>query len=200
MIKSLERFLESIEKTALIILFCVMIGLSFVQVVLRAGFSTGLLWADVFLRHLVLWVGFLGAVLAVSQNKHFAMDVMLNFLPPKVQKTIQVLIDFFALAMLYLLSGSAVKFIKDDAQSGSILFSLGGHDVPSAWMNAIIPAAFILLGVHFAFKTMRDVESLLSPSRPTDPGGLADSAGSVGSSDAAGSEGPAKVRGQRPSQ
>ncbi len=169
MIKSLERFLESIEKTALIVLLCAMIGLSFVQVILRAGFSTGFLWADVFLRHLVLWVGFLGAVLAVSQNKHFAMDVVLNFLPQKIQKTVQVLIDLFALAILYLLSGSAVKFIKDDAQSGSILFSLGGYDVPSAWMNAIIPAAFILLGVHFVFKTMRDAESLLNPSRPPEP-------------------------------
>ncbi len=160
MFNALERFLEGIEKTALIVLLCVMIGLSFLQVVLRAGFSTGLLWADVFLRHLVLWVGFLGAVVAVSQNKHFAMDVILNFFPRKLQRAVQVMIDFFALAVLYLLSRSAIRFFQDDAQSGAILFHLREFAVPSAWMNAIIPAAFALLGVHFAFKTLRDIGRL----------------------------------------
>ncbi len=171
MFNTLERFLEAIEKTALIVLLCVMIALAFLQVVLRAGFSTGLLWADVFLRHLVLWVGFLGAVVAVSQNKHFAMDVILNFFPKKLQAAIQVMIDFFALAVLYLLSQSALKFFQDDAQSGAILFHLREFAVPSAWMNAIIPAAFALLGVHFTFKTLRDIGALF---------GIAALAGSAG--------------------
>ncbi len=152
----------------MIILFCAMVGLSFTQVVLRAGFSTGLLWADVFLRHLVLWVGFLGAVLAVSQNKHFAMDVIRKAFPPKIQNAVEVLTDFFALAVLWLLCASSVKFFKDDVQSSSILFSLGQVEVPSAWMNFIIPAAFILLAIHFAFKTLRDLGKLfgMSPESP----------------------------------
>ncbi len=166
MLKTLESFLERIEKTALIVLFCTMLGLSFVQVILRAGFSTGLLWADVFLRHLVLWVGFLGAVLAVNQKKHFAMDVLVHFFPRKLQCAIEVLADLFAIFVLYYLCVGAVNFFKDDAQSGSILFGIGAFQMPSAWMNVIIPAAFILMAVHFAFKTLEDLSRLFGAGKP----------------------------------
>ena len=40
------------------------------QVVLRQVFGGGILWCDTLLRHLVLWVGFLGAARAAGQHPH----------------------------------------------------------------------------------------------------------------------------------
>lgn len=168
MIAQVRRFLESVEKAALIVLLTLMIALAFAQVCLRAFFSTGFLWADVFLRHLVLWVGFLGAVLAVSGDKHFAMDVLRKYFPRKFQRAMEILSDLFSLAVLALLSQSALHFYKDDAQSGSILFTIRSFDVPSAWMNAVIPGVFILLWIHFALKLAED---LVNPARGLDAAG-----------------------------
>lgn len=156
MIAQVRRFLESVEKAALIVLLTLMIALAFAQVCLRAFFSTGILWADVFLRHLVLWVGFLGAVLAVSGDRHFAMDVLRKYFPKKLQNWAEVASDLFSLVILALLSQSALRFFKDDAQSGSILFTVRSFEVPSSWMNAAIPGVFILLWIHFAFKLIED--------------------------------------------
>ena len=50
---------------------------------------------------------------------------------------------------------------KRDLRSRSVLFTMGSLEVPSYWMNAIIPAGFILLLLHFVLKFL---EQLLDPS------------------------------------
>ena len=60
----LNKWIEKTETVLLIVILTVMILLSFLQVLLRNFFDQGLLWGDIFLRNLVLWVGFLGASLA----------------------------------------------------------------------------------------------------------------------------------------
>ena len=127
-----------------------MVGLSFLQVVLRLCFASSLLWADIFLRHLVLWVGFLGAALAASSASHSAIDLVKKILPEKFRRPVHVLVHLCACAALILLSGAALRFFKDDMDSNSILFTIGATAVPSYWMNVMIPVGFILLLLHFA--------------------------------------------------
>lgn len=156
-IKKLDEALNTAEKWVLVFLFSFMIALAFLQVILRQFFSAGLLWGDIFLRHGVLWVGFMGAAIGVSQNKHFAIDILKKSLPQKWKDCTELLIDSFAIVCLALLSSSAFKFFVDDKSSGSVLFMVGSLEVPSFWMNAIIPLGFILLLVHFALKTAQDL-------------------------------------------
>ncbi len=150
---TIERILVRIEKGLIVALLSVMVGLSFLQVILRFFFSSGLLWADIFLRHLVLWVGFLGAAVATSQGHHFAIDLLKRFLPQGSKKAVFVLVHVFACFGLSLLAAAAVKFFKDELTSGSILFSIGDFPVPSFWMTAAIPVGFILLLFHFILRT-----------------------------------------------
>lgn len=154
MLKKFDHWLGIAEKGVLVALFLLMVLLSFAQVILREFFSTGFLWADVFLRHCVLWVGFLGAGIATQQNKHFAIDFVKRLLPAKFSAAAEIMIDFFAVVCLYFLSDAAIKFIQDDYTHGSVLFSLGTVQVKSFWMNAIIPIGFILLTVHFFLKLL----------------------------------------------
>ena len=129
-----------------------MVGLAFLQVILRSFFSAGILWADVFLRHLVLWVGFLGAAVGVEENGHFAIDVLKKSLPETARGPAEWLTDLFSAAVLVFLSHAAWKFFEDDRASGSVLFTLGNIGIPSWWMNAIVPIAFVLLFLHFALR------------------------------------------------
>ena len=56
-VRSIDNFLKRIEESLLISMVILMVVLAFLQVVLRNVFSLGIIWADLFLRHLVLWVG-----------------------------------------------------------------------------------------------------------------------------------------------
>ena len=85
---SLDRTLEKIEWCLIVCLLSMMIILSFGQMVSRNLFHYALIWGDTFLRQLVLWTGFLGASLAVRQNKHISIDVISNFLSPKLKNKV----------------------------------------------------------------------------------------------------------------
>ena len=161
LVRRAERGLAAAEKVLLVLLLSVMVGLSFLQVVLRQFFSTSLLWGDIFLRHLVLWVGFLGAAIATEQNKHFIIDPVRNLFHGASRAAAAAFANGFAVVCLFLLTGAAVRFFRDDYQSHSVLFTIGKVDVQSYWMTAIIPAGFVLLLSHFALKM---IEQLLDPS------------------------------------
>ena len=130
LLKKIDQTLVLIEKTLIVGLLSVMVGLSFFQVVLRLFFSTSLMWADVFLRHLVLWVGFLGAAVAASLGSHFAIDLVKRILPESLKKPVFLLVNSFTCAGLFYLSGSALKFFKDEISAKSVLFSIHAFEVP----------------------------------------------------------------------
>lgn len=128
-----------------------MVLLSFTQVILRHFFSIGIVWGDVFLRHLVLWVGFLGASIATEEKKHFSIDFLKGKFPKNFSKSLTIAIDFFAIYTLLYLLGASLKFFKDEVQFRSILFSIGTMQVPGFWIDSIIPLGFFLLLLHFIF-------------------------------------------------
>lgn len=136
------------------VLFLIMVLLSFAQVLLREFFSTGFLWADTFLRHLVLWVGFLGAGLAVGSSSHFVIDITKKFLPEKAKRLSEIIIALFSLTVLALLFSAAYEFLKYDIETKAVLFSIGTFEVPAFWMNLILPLGFALLFAHFLLQAI----------------------------------------------
>ena len=77
-LKQVARFLEKIEGHLIVLILSLMILLSFGQMLLRNLFNMGIVWGDTLLRQWVLWVGFLGASMAVRHDKHISIEVFAN--------------------------------------------------------------------------------------------------------------------------
>jgi C4-dicarboxylate transporter, DctQ subunit len=164
-IKKIITILETIEKWLLVFFLSVIILFSFLQVILREVFETGIIWGDIVLRHLVLWIGFLGACIAVDHNKHFAIDVIRKFIPDNLKIAVDIIINIFVLVVLYFLCGAALAFFKDDFSFGSTLFTIKNVQVASYWFNSIIPLGFILLFLHYLLTSGEKIMVLFSPSQ-----------------------------------
>ena len=67
--------LHRIEDGILVAILCLMIGLAALQIVLRNFLGAGIVYADMLVRILVLWIGLVGAMVAARQNKHISIDV-----------------------------------------------------------------------------------------------------------------------------
>jgi TRAP-type C4-dicarboxylate transport system permease small subunit len=129
----------------LVLALSVMIVMSFSQVVLRDVFGTSIEWGDILLRHLVLWLGFLGATIATGENRHIKVDFLTKLLPSRLQKPFAVATSLFAAYICILLLYASVIFIQDGLTPGSTLI----FNLPTAWFVIIIPVGYGLMAFRF---------------------------------------------------
>lgn len=143
-----EEYLVKAEKSAVVGLIAAMVALSFLQVLLRILFHSGIVWLDPLLRHMVLWAGLIGAALAARYSHHFALETFVKFAPKWLQRPLEVFADLFTTAASALLFYASWKFIRDEFAAGSVAFHIERFAVKAGWAEIIIPAAFALIGLH----------------------------------------------------
>jgi len=69
-------FMTRIEVGVLALMLAALVVFGCAQIVLRNAFHSGLLWADPLMRHLVLWLGDLGACLESARMRHISVDAL----------------------------------------------------------------------------------------------------------------------------
>ncbi len=157
LLRSLNRLLYQIEYGLLVVFLGAMVVLAFGQVVLRNLFDTGIMWADPVIRHLVLWLGFTGAALATSDDRHISIDAISKFLSPRVRHAVQIFTHLFSTVVCYYLAAAALTFLIDEKGSGSEVFL----SIPTWMILTIIPSGYGVLGLHFLTKCMESVLAVL---------------------------------------
>lgn len=150
-----EGWLVSAEKAALAVLLAAMIAGSFLQVVLRLVFSTGVLWMDPLLRYFTLWAGFVGAALAAHESKHFSLDLTARFLKGGFGTAVARIANALTIVVCALLAAAAWRFVRMEAESGTTLFNIGSFAVPAQWFEIILPVGFCLIILHSALNMFR---------------------------------------------
>jgi len=131
------------------LIFCfflaVMILLSGLQIALRNLFHGGVLWIDPFVRILVLWVAFLGALAATSHGRHLHIDVIRRLLRPEIGIPVDRVLAVGAAVCCALLANGAFIYLRDEYQHGISPF-LG---IPSWAVQSILLWGFALLCYRF---------------------------------------------------
>jgi TRAP-type transport system small permease protein len=98
---AVERLIDlycRLLKVAIAICLATMVVLVFTNVVLRYLFNSGIATSEELSRWLLVWLTFLGAIVALRQHAHLGVDTLVRALPPRGK-----LICFLAsyLLMLY---------------------------------------------------------------------------------------------------
>ena len=154
-INFIDRILERIESVTLIIALTSMISMAFLQVILRNFFDYIILWADIFSRHLILWVGFIGASLATYENKHINIDVLSRFLSPKIKQISIIITRSFSAFICILLAKASFVFITDERSAGSTLFL----EIPVWVFMIIILIGFVIISFRFVIQAIQAISS-----------------------------------------
>lgn len=155
----LENYIVAAERALVSVFIALMIALSFLQLVLRIGLHSGIVWLDPALRHMVLWTGLTGAMLASRYSRQFALDALVKLMPDSFHRPVAVLIDIFTAAVSALLFAAACKFIRDEFASTSIAFYIGNFGVEGGWAGMILPLVFLLAGFHTLMNIFRPAGS-----------------------------------------
>jgi TRAP-type C4-dicarboxylate transport system permease small subunit len=143
---ALDKGIGWVERVLLIVLVFAMILLGSYQVVMRELFNMGLPWADPLLRHLVLLVGMLGAMVATEAGRHLNMDALARVLPQGVRRWVDVLVNLASGATCTYLTVLGWQFVREEmsAQPHEIAFGLVGWH-----MQVVFPIAFAVMAYRF---------------------------------------------------
>ncbi len=157
-IRGIDSFLGTIAATLLVLLLAVMVMMGFTQVVLRNVFSTSILWGDVLLRHVVLWVAFLGAIVATGEKRHITIDALTKVLPDKGKKIAAIVTGIASIIVCYYITDASYRFLIDEIEFGGTLIL----DIQRWIFQIIIPLGFGLMMVRFAVRLLGDIVDLIT--------------------------------------
>jgi C4-dicarboxylate transporter DctQ subunit len=157
----INTWIARAETVILVLVLSIMVLLAFFQVVLRNFFDQGLLWGDIFLRHLVLWVGFLGASLATRDEKHISIDLFTRFLSKKWQPLSRVFTYLFSVVVCWYLAQAALTFVSYEITYKTIAFG----DVPAWYLQIIIPIGFFMMMGRFFILAIQNAIILFTKHR-----------------------------------
>ena len=139
------RTLERVEDGTLATLVGTLVVVACSQIALRNLFSVTLFWADPVVRHLVLWSGFVGAIVATRESKHIRIDFMLRFCSIRARNWIQLAANLCSSAVCLVLFIVAVRFVVDERAFGY----RGVFDIPVWYLQLVFPATFGAMAARF---------------------------------------------------
>jgi len=148
------RFVRSIciiEDTVISIMLCTMVLLVLLQIALRNIYFTGIPGAAEMVRHLVLWVAFLGAGIAAREGKHIRIDAVHRILPEGMKHVSEVLTGLFTTVICAILFYASVQFVRTDFGLGT---TIGFLNCPVWILEVIIPVGYGIVMLRYASQSM----------------------------------------------
>lgn len=82
---------NEIEETAIAVILGIMTLITFVNVVLRYGFNTGLIWGLEAVTILFAWLVLFGISYAVKTTAHLGVDALTNLVPLTVRRALAII-------------------------------------------------------------------------------------------------------------
>ena len=154
-VRRLVTWLHRAEDWVLVAALMSMLLTALMQIVMRNLFDSGLLWAESFLRILVLWIAMLGAMVATREGHHISVDVLSKVLAPGLRSIVRKISALFAACICLAAAYHAIKFIQYEYTDGTIAFVISFMTYPVAvpvWVcQIILPTGFAVMGIRFLF-------------------------------------------------
>ncbi len=150
------RLYDLLEKWTIVLLMAALVLFALYQIVLRNFFSTGIVWGDIFLRHVVLWIGFLGACRATAEDKHIHIDLSALISTRWLRSLLGLLRVVFLSAVCTVLFYASWIFLGDEKSSGYFAFL----DIPYWWLQTIFPLSFLVMTLRSLSQLWRNLRTL----------------------------------------
>ena len=148
-----------LEDSLLIGLLLLMVGMAVVQILLRNLFDSGIVWGDVLVRVLLLWIGMVGAMIAARRGDHISIDVVTRYLPGHLKHLATCLTELITAVICALVAYFSLRLVMFEFQDGLTAFA----GVPVWICEAIIPVAFAVLALRYFLLCLVNLSNIVRP-------------------------------------
>jgi len=155
---ALRRLFDAVVSRILIWMLIVLLAVMTVQIVLRYGFSSSLIWAEEVCRYLLVWVSFLAAILAYERGEIASVPMFRDALPRKAGLVLALFANACGLVLLAVLIWYGLVYANRLGSSPipAMQFLLGdlfgpGLPIPKVyWVYLALPVGLSLFALRLA--------------------------------------------------
>ncbi|WP_035252803.1 TRAP transporter small permease [Desulfocurvus vexinensis] len=139
---TIRMILNRFEEGVISLLLAAMTLEVFVEVILRYGFNTGLLWGTELTLHLGAWMVLFGASYGIKVGSHIGVDAFLRVQPPAARRVISTLAVLGAMCYCVLVMIGAWAYL---AKMYAIGIELQDIPVPRWMAHSILFIGYVML-------------------------------------------------------
>jgi len=136
------RWLDRLEEWLVMSMLAAMTGLTFVQVVLRYVFNTGLTWALELTSVLFAVMIFFGISYGVRVGAHIGVDALVRLMKPNVRRIVSIFVVLACIAYAGIVIVGAWEYVSKMKMIG---VELEDMPIPVWVVRSILPLGYALL-------------------------------------------------------
>ena len=155
-----QMILHRIEDGFLVGLLLLIIGMAVVQILLRNLLEGGIVWGDVLVRILVLWIGLFGAMVASRKGNHICIDAVTRYFPKRFRDLVRCITELFTAVVCSIMVYYSVQFVRMEFRDGGMAFD----QVPAWVCEAVIPFAFAVIALRYFVLMTISFKEIVKPS------------------------------------
>lgn len=147
--KNILYKLLSVDTVVSSIMLIFLIVLTFAGVIARRVFNSPFTWMEEVQLACMVWIVFAGGSVAFRTGSHVAIEFIVDKMPEKAQKIVNVIIDIIVVSVLLFLFYQSINYIKlfmFTRRATSILA------IPYSAIYVIAPISYILMIINFFYQ------------------------------------------------
>jgi C4-dicarboxylate transporter DctQ subunit len=118
---SLWRVSDALLDALTVAALAVILVLMTTQIIMRHVFRNPLQWPDEISRMAMVWMTFLGSVIAFREKGHICVDLLTNSFPHKLSRIMTLLMNLMCIGFLCMLTVTGFQYVKMNINTVSLV-------------------------------------------------------------------------------
>ena len=115
---------DAVLNVSTVIALMTILGLMTLQIIMRYVFRNPLQWTDEISQMAMVWMTFLGSVVAFRERGHICVDLLTNIFPKGLSRIITGIIDVICIGFLCVLAVTGTQYVQANIKTVSLVTGL----------------------------------------------------------------------------
>jgi C4-dicarboxylate transporter, DctQ subunit len=145
-----DSWLAAAERIIAVALFAALVASITINIVARNLFQASFQYLLEIGPALVLWLALIGSTLALRENRHIKIEVLLRFCPPRLAALAGRLCGLFGMTVMAILGYASLEFVTNEVA----IFGVRG------WLALVFPFFFSIAFFRFLTRVLAPVQAI----------------------------------------
>lgn len=130
-----------------------MVIIVFLNVIFRYFLKNSIAWSEEVSRMMLIWLVFLGAIMAYINNEHLGLDILIKAFHKRIARLLTILADILIMYALAIVLIGGIQMTSDSFASGWVSSAV---PVLYGYVYLIVPISAFLMLTESAIKLVKD--------------------------------------------